>query len=84
MYKLKHIIQLLKAKNYVIVTVNNDEVNVTTENRSDLEAAMLLAVTVKKTYDSIISEIEKQAIDNGEVAALQALRDTVDTLVKDK
>lgn len=82
MQKLKYIYKLLNARNYVIITLNDDNVNVITENHSDLEGAMLMAVTVKKTYDSIIKEIEKQAVDNGELRTLQALQKTIDK-VKD-
>jgi serine phosphatase RsbU (regulator of sigma subunit) len=80
MNKLKQIFQLIFASNYAVVLVSKKRVSTFTHTGSELEDNMLLAVTIQKTFDALTAEIEKKAVDAGEVKTLESLKSVVATI----
>lgn len=83
MNKLKLALHILRSRNYVVVTADGDTISTSVHHESDLAGIMLLAVGLKQLYDSLMKEIENQAIENGEIAALQALQKTANAVEKE-
>lgn len=75
--KLTAIKQILTCRSFSLVTSSDARITVLTDSRADLTESMVLAVAVKRTYDEMAKEIERQAIENGEVQTLQSIRDTI-------
>jgi hypothetical protein len=78
--KLTAIRRILGHSNFTLITVGQKGVSTFTYGKETLEDAVLIAISIKSTYDTLMQQIEQQAAEHGELRALEALRNATDTL----
>lgn len=83
--KISAIKQIIGSTNFTLIIVRDDDVYSFSSGKSvDLEGAMLVATALYGIYTELTSQIEDQAAEQGELHALQALRNTIDKKIGSK
>lgn len=70
---------LWKSTNFTVVTIRADKID-SVNHTEELEDSLLLAVTVKQTYNALVKEIDRIAKEQGEPATLSALREVINVV----
>lgn len=81
--RLKAAYKVLESNHYAVITVKDEDFDFRLYSKADLVDTFLLAMAVEKLHENIISELEKQSVDSGELRTLQALRQTVAAVEKE-
>lgn len=81
--KLRAIWQVIKSDHVLLFTKSGyDGVKSFGFGKGSLQAIMLMAVEVKKSYNNMVDMVSNAAVETGELHALNELKEAVEKMVK--
>ncbi len=83
--KIRAIWQLIRANQLFLFTQRKtgDDVLALGMGVGDLQDMMLIAIEIKKSYNSMVNMIEQAAVEGGELHLLNELKKTIQEIEKD-